>query len=160
MEQLAYQSYEGLMNSDIPANLSSGAVNSSGSSDFSNLFIFLFYAIYIGIFILAFYIVNGICFMKIAKRVGYKHPWFAWVPVCSTILKLNIAGFSGWYILLMLLLLLIPIIGWIGLAGFTIYIWMQISKACKKPDFLGLLILVPLANLILPLYFAYSNEEY
>lgn len=99
----------------------------------------------------AMYVVMALSLYKIAikTKTNVENAWFAWVPILNIILMLNIAGFSGWYIFV----LMIPFANIV----FLIYIWMLISKACGKPDYLGLLMLVPLANIILPLYLAYGD---
>jgi len=109
------------------------------------------YMVFMLIFSLAIYVIMALSLYKIAMKTktNVEHVWFAWVPILNVILMLNIAGFSGWYIIL----LLIPFVNII----FLIYVWMKISKACGKPDYLGILMLVPLANIILPLYLAYGE---
>jgi len=101
---------------------------------------------------LVFYILMALALYKICLKTGRnkEHAWFAWVPFLNIILMLNVAGFSGWT----MLLFFIPLVNII----FAIYVWMKISQACGKPDFLGLLMLVPIANFILPLYLAFSEE--
>lgn len=108
-----------------------------------------------GIFMLvicvAIYVVLALSLSKISlkTKTNVEHSWFAWIPILNVILMLNVAGFSGWYIFLFA----IPFVNVI----FAIYVWMKISKACGKPDYLGLLMLVPLANILLPLYLAYGD---
>jgi hypothetical protein len=100
---------------------------------------------------LVVYVVLALSLYKIAikTKTNVEHAWFAWIPLLNVILMLNVAGYSGWYIFV----LMIPFVNIV----FAIYVWMKISKACGKPDFLGLLMLVPLANIILPLYLAYGD---
>jgi hypothetical protein len=117
-----------------------------------------FYFFFLFVFILGYYIVTGISFFEIAKRIGHKNGWFAWVPILSSVLKLNIAGFSAWY-LFMYLLVFVPVLGWIGLFGFWIFVWMKIAERCGKPDYLGLLVIVPFGKYVLPLYLAYSSKK-
>ena len=106
---------------------------------------------------LVVYVVMAIALMKIAQKTGLeKKAWWAWIPILNIILMLNIAGFSGWFILIFLLTI-IPFIGALAVLGFMVYVWMLISKKCGKPDYLGLIMLIPLGNLVLPLYLAFSN---
>jgi len=109
------------------------------------------YMVFMLVLAAVIYVVLALSLYKIAMKTktNVVHAWFAWVPILNVILMLNIAGFSGWYIFL----LMIPFVNIV----FLIYIWMKISKACGKPDYLGILMLVPLANIILPLYLAYGD---
>lgn len=161
LDKLAYLAYSsgyqgGYMMSDIPYG--SEAAGYQAGNEIAGLLILFFYLAYFGFFFLVHYVVSGISFMEIGKKVGYKRYWFAWIPVLRVIMKLNLAGFSGWYIL-MGLLVFIPVIGWIGLIGFVVYVWMKLASLCKKPDFLGFFILIPLASFVLPLYLAFSDYK-
>ncbi|MBX5436876.1 MAG: hypothetical protein IRZ33_06635 [Alicyclobacillaceae bacterium] len=52
---------------------------------------------------LAFYILNGIAFMNLAKVAGQPGiDWMAWVPVCSAIQQLLLIRKSGWWVLMYL----------------------------------------------------------
>ena len=113
----------------------------------------LSYMVFILIVGAIYYVIRAVALMKIAQKTKTGHAWFAWVPFLNIILTFNIAGFSGW----LLLLFLVPIVGWFAFPFFNAYVWMKIARACKKPDFLGILIVVPIANLILPLYLAYAE---
>uniref|UniRef100_A0A7C4QX97 Uncharacterized protein n=1 Tax=candidate division CPR3 bacterium TaxID=2268181 RepID=A0A7C4QX97_UNCC3 len=146
-----------MINTDIPINnLTSEQAAAFGG--FLGLFaggmlVFMF------IVFVVVYVLMALSLYKIAIKTNtnVKHAWFAWVPILNGILMLNIAGFSGWY-LLVFLVSIVPFIGALACAVFIVYVWMKISKACDKPDYLGLLMLVPLANLILPLYLAFSKS--
>ena len=41
---------------------------------------------------------------------------------------------------------------------FTILVWMEIAKAVGKPEWWGILIIVPFVNLIVPGYLAFSDD--
>jgi uncharacterized membrane protein YoaK (UPF0700 family) len=64
---------------------------------------------------------------------------------------IKIAGKSMWWIVLVL----IPFVNIIA----AILIWMAIAAACRKPSWIGILILVPLVNLAIPPYLAFSNNS-
>ena len=132
-------------NGAFPDSAAAAAVGTAGG-------IFAGFMLVIWFFVMiAVYVVMALSLSKIAikTKTNVEHAWFAWVPILNIILMLNIAGFSGWYIFV----LMIPFVNVV----FAVYVWMKISKACGKPDYLGLLVLVPLANILLPLYLAYGE---
>jgi len=115
------------------------------------------YFILIGLFIIALYILSAYSMMKISAKTKRGTPWFAWVPILRSILWLNLGGFSGWYIFL-ILLCCIPFLGWIAYGLFFIYVWMMICVNCDKPDYLGMFALIPGGMFVLPLYLAFSDK--
>lgn len=106
---------------------------------------------------IAVYIYYAICLMKIAQRTNTPNAWFAWIPILNFILMIGIAKKPMWWALA-LLLAFIPIAN-ILLVVFMVYIWMEIAKAVNKPSWWGILIIVPIANLIVPGYLAFSKSQ-
>ncbi len=133
--------------SSSASNLTSDQVATLGMGAF-----FGAYIVFMFILVVIVYVVMALSLSKIAMKTktNVAHAWFAWVPILNVILMLNVAGYSGWY----MFVLMVPFVNII----FAIYVWMKISKACGKPDYLGILMLVPLANIILPLYLAYGDR--
>lgn len=103
---------------------------------------------------IALYVFMAICLMKIAKKTDTPNGWFAWIPILNIVLMLQIAKKPVWWIVL----LFIPFvnIAWIVL---QILVWMAISKECGKEEWLGILIIVPVANIIIPAYLAFSKNN-
>lgn len=136
-----YKNLQGTM----PDQAAAAAIGTAGGIFAGAMMVIWFFVM------IAIYVVMALSLYKIAlkTKTNVEHAWFAWVPILNIILMLNIAGFSGWYIFV----LMIPFVNIV----FAIYVWMKISKACGKPDYLGLLMLVPLANILLPLYLAYGE---
>ncbi|MBW2992882.1 hypothetical protein KY345_06725 [Candidatus Woesearchaeota archaeon] len=90
---------------------------------------------------LAFYIYFSLVWMVIAKKLGHKYPWLAWIPVARTAMILQLGNFGwGW-----VFLILLPIIGWIALVVLVIIAKWRIFEKRKYP---GWLALVPLAAVI------------
>ena len=108
---------------------------------------------------IAIYVAIAWSFMRISQKTKIGRSWFAWIPLLNVILWLNLGGFSGWYVFLFFLLFIpfINVLAVLPLLVFTIYIWMMIAKACKKPDYLGMFALVPGGILVLPLYLAFMK---
>jgi hypothetical protein len=98
----------------------------------------------IGIFlailsILAFYIYFSLTWYIIAKKLKYKYPWLAWIPVANGAMMLQLGKFHWAWIFL----LLIPIAGWIALFVLLIIATWRIFEARKYPGWFSLSILLP-----------------
>jgi hypothetical protein len=85
--------------------------------------------------------------MVIANRTGTEGGWMAWVPILNLVLMFNIAQKPLWWIIGMF----IPLVNFVVL----ILVWMAIAERCGKPGWMGLLMLVPGVNFLLPAYFAF-----
>jgi len=102
----------------------------------------LFFTITVGVI---FYVYTAITLQKIAKKLGEKDPWFAWIPVLNSILFFRLGNQSPW----LLLLALVPGIGAFALSIISIIAMMKICEKMGYDKLLGLLMLIPLAGLIL-----------
>jgi hypothetical protein len=100
---------------------------------------------------IAAYVYTSLAYMKIAKKLNHPNSWFAWIPILNIVLHLQLAGMSGWYILLML----VPV------ANVVVYViaMMNICEKLDKEKLLGLLVLVPFANFILLGILAWGKNE-
>ena len=102
------------------------------------------------LFVLALYLFSAYCLLKIAQKTGHgERGWMAWIPIVNVFLMIQIAGKEWWWFLLML----IPFVGIIFLA----LIWAGMCRARGKSPWLSLLIFVPVANLGLVAYLAFSQ---
>lgn len=95
------------------------------------------------------YVVLAVSLMVIAKKDGLDNGWFAWIPILNVILMMQIAAVDWWYFLL-LLVPCVNIIVWV-------YIWWQICESRGRPGVLSLLMLVPIANFLLPPFLAFTD---
>lgn len=101
---------------------------------------------------LIIYAYSGFCLYQIAGKTGTQNRFFAWIPIVSLILMIKIAGKPLWWFLLCL----IPYINIIMM----VILWMEIARACKKPSWVGLLIIVPILGFIaVPGYLAFSESN-
>ena len=128
----------------------------NGAITSAEITLLIAYGVAVLITFLVLYVLLAIALRRLAKKTKTRHAWFAWVPILNIILMFNIAGFSGWWVLLFIPFM-IPIVGWIAGVIFIIYLWMRIAKAVGKPDYLGLFIIIPFGQIILPLYLAFSE---
>jgi hypothetical protein len=91
------------------------------------------------------YVYSSLAWMTIAKKLKYKKPWIAWIPIASTAMVLQLGGFRWEWIFL----LLIPILGWIALFVLIIVATWRIFEKRKYPGWFSLSVLIPQAGGIL-----------
>jgi len=99
---------------------------------------FLTFFIILGI---ALYVYFALALQTIAKKLGHKYPWLAWIPFANEALILQIGEFH-WALIF---LILIPIFGWIAIWVLTIIALWRIFEKRKYP---GALALISIAQLI------------
>lgn len=85
--------------------------------------------------------------MIIARKLGLAG-WLAWIPIIQIFLLFRMANRPLWWIFF----LLIPIINIL----IAIMLWMDIAKRFNKSVLLGILMIVPILNLLIPWYLAFS----
>ena len=110
----------------------------------------LFFTIAIGV---VAYVYTAITLQKVAKKLGDKDPWFAWIPVLNSILFFRLGDQNPW----LLLLALVPVVGAFALSIISVIAMMRICEKMGYDKLLGLLMLVPLAGLILWGVLAWGN---
>jgi tetratricopeptide (TPR) repeat protein len=127
---------------------------------------------------IALYIFFALCLFRIGKKLDVSNSWIAWIPILNYFWPLiGAAGRTlGWGLLYLLGLPLIGgilgavfaaispmlafvILGILGLVvfGIYIYLWMSVSENLGKERLLGLLMIVPIVNLIFMGYLAFSE---
>jgi len=98
----------------------------------------------IGIFLvivvsLAFYVYFALAWMTIAKKMKYKHPWLAWIPIANCAMILQLGGFHWAWIFL----ILIPVVGWLALLVMFIIATWKIFEKRKYPGWFSLSLIIP-----------------
>jgi len=91
------------------------------------------------------YVYMGLTLMKTAQKLGAENTWYAWVPILNLILMFKLGEQNPWLILLVL----IPGIGALIIEIIDIIAVMKICEKRGYDKLLGLLMLVPIANLVL-----------
>lgn len=102
------------------------------------------------------YIFVSYCLMVIADKLKVANSWLAFVPIGNLYIMVKSAGMEGVYTLIFLLAF-IPFLGGLVVLAFQIYLWMKIAERRGFESWLGILAIVPIANLIMPAYFAFSE---
>jgi len=93
----------------------------------------------------AFYIYSSLALMKVAQRTKTGPAWLAWIPIGNIYLMSKIAKMPWWPILL-LLGTFVPVVGFLLMIGFMIYLIMCIWKVCEargKPGWWAILVIIP-----------------
>jgi len=122
----------------------------SGSDPLTTSFLamgvaFVLFALIIG---LAAYIYCALALMKIAKRTKTDKAWLAWIPIANLYLLIKIGGLQ-WWLIFGLLLVMIPNIGGLLVTVLMAYIWWNICAKLKRPEWWGILLVIPILNLIM-----------
>lgn len=103
------------------------------------------------LFVIAVYVYSAICVMRMAKKTNTENAWMAWIPIFNLVLLIQIARKPLWWIILFF----IPLVNIV----MTILVWMGVSKELKKPEWIGVVMIIPIANLVAMGYLAFSKEE-
>lgn len=108
-------------------------------------FLLLFFVVAV-----AFYIYSAFVLMAIAKKTKTPNEWMAWIPILNIYLMTQIGKTPVWT-MWGLLIFLIPLFNYLS-GPVTIvlvaYWWWKIAEACKKPGWWGILMVIPIVNLI------------
>lgn len=93
----------------------------------------------------------AVCLATIAKRTGHsERAWWAWVPVLQVLLILRTAGVDWWWIFFFL----IPFVN----IAIAIYVWVKVAKALSKHPIYGVLMVIPVLDLFVLAYLAFSTD--
>jgi len=105
------------------------------------------------IYLIAFalYIFTSLCLFLIAKKLNVPTPWTAWIPVIQVWTFVSSANKAWWWILLLLVPIVNTIVG--------VYLWICITENLGRNKWLGLLMLLPLINLVFLGILAFSKTE-
>jgi hypothetical protein len=101
------------------------------------------------VIIVAIYAYVAICLQKMAEKTNTGDTWWAWVPILNILLLLKIGQKPLWWIILFF----IPLVNFI----IFILVGMAVCKALNKPPLLGIALALPLLNLILLGYLAFTD---
>jgi hypothetical protein len=95
--------------------------------------------------IIALYVYTSLAWMTIFRKLKYKNPWMAWIPIVNIAPMLQLGGFHWAWIFL----ILIPIVGWIPLAILVIIATWRIFEMRNYPGWFSLSMIIPKIGFIL-----------
>jgi hypothetical protein len=107
-------------------------------------------------FFLAIYVYAAFALMTIAKKTGTEPAWLAWVPVVNIYLLVKIAQ-QPWWQVFAIALTFIPFVGQFAFMAVMVFWWWKIAEARGKQGWLSILMLIPLVNLGVLGYLAWSE---
>src|SRR5208283_612555 len=87
--------------------------------------------LFVFVFVVILYVYCALAIQTIAQKTHTENPWLAWVPIVNIVLLLNIV--------------------------ISVIVWMAVAEARNKPNWWGILIIVPGVGLIVPGYLAWSD---
>ncbi|MDO8736812.1 MAG: DUF5684 domain-containing protein [Thermoleophilia bacterium] len=112
--------------------------NSSGGSE---------YLIVLGLLLYAWL---TYCLYRIALKVGMENAGIAFIPFFNMMLICAMIDKPAWYAILFL----VPVINFF----WSIIVWMRLSEEVGHSRWLGFAMILPLFNLAVPGYLAFSRE--
>jgi len=95
------------------------------------------------------YLWMALCMHLIANRTGTPNGWLAWIPIFNIYLFCKVAGHSGWWIFITL----VPLI---NIIVYLIF-WGDICGRQNRPNWLGILMIIPFISWIIPGVLAFSD---
>jgi len=122
--------------------LSSGAIGNIFLGALITLGILIVFLLILGL-----YIYTSLAWYTIAKKLKYKKPWLAWIPIANIAMMLQLGRFHWAWVFL----ILIPIIGWVALFIILIIARWHIFEKRKHPGWFSLAPIIPKVGGILHL---------
>ncbi len=95
---------------------------------------------FVFIFGIGIYVFLALSLMRIAKKTNTPYPWMAWVPVLNFYLSWKVSGKP----LLWIFLMALPFVNFVAVP----VVWGSTAKRLNKPGWFGILMLLPVANLV------------
>ena len=120
---------------------------------------------FILVIVLAGYIYFALCLYLIAKKIEVPHPWMAWIPLVNLWTFVAAAGREWWWLAIIVGMGVLSLVSGVGIIfsllnmAAIIYLWICITENLGKNKWLGLLMLVPIVNIIFPAILAFSKQE-
>lgn len=96
---------------------------------------------------IASYVFIALAMMKIAQKTKTPNGWLAWIPIANLYLMTQLAKVP-WWTMLLLFLGFIPVLGQILAIVITVWWWMKIAENVGKPNWWGIMMLIPIANYV------------
>jgi len=109
------------------------------------------------VFIVVMILVQGFPLWKIAKRTNTPHAWMGWFPILQVFTIAMAARKPWWWGLIAILVAFIPFIGVIVTLIIIAWLFMAIAKRLGHPEWVGILTVIPVVNLVVYYYLALAS---
>lgn len=104
------------------------------------------------------YVFMALALMKMAEKTKTPNGWLAWIPIANLYLMTQIAKVP-WWTMLLLFLGFIPVLGAILAIVITIWWWMKIAERLDRPNWWGLMMLIPIVNYVFVYLLAWGKNK-
>ena len=108
----------------------------------------------LGLF-LAYYISLSYNLYKLAVKMGYHRPWFAFIPFFNLIMIYELGDIPPWLIVI----LVVPSLGAFIISILEIAAFYKIAKKNGKNTWLALLYLIPFIQIFVPIWIVPDKES-
>ena len=111
--------------------------------------------------LLALYIYYALALMTIARKLKTEPAWLAWIPLANVYLVWKISKTPTWSGILWIVgavLSWVPLVGLLPAAMMIFWFW-KIAEMRNYPGWISILLLVPLANLVVPGLLAWVDRK-
>ncbi|MBI2147530.1 hypothetical protein HYU19_03565 [Candidatus Woesearchaeota archaeon] len=115
-----------------------------------------FMAAYV-IFVILGYVYFALALMSIAKKTNTPNPWLAWIPLANLYLMTQIAQVPWWTLIVFIVGAFIPFVNILVILGLGIWWWWRIAEARGKPGWWGILMVIPIVNIVMLGVLAWSD---
>ena len=106
---------------------------------------------------LAMYVYAALALQTIAKRLNNEKAWLAWIPIANIYLITQLVGIPGWWTLIVFAQI-IPFVGALAFLGVMGWILWLLAEKLNHPGWMGLLLLVPVVNLVVLWMLAWGSK--
>lgn len=152
------------------SNLNPGSASVMGGTIAAFIMSFLLILLFI---LIVVYLYFSICLYNIAKKTNTSNRWAAWVPIVQIFYPIIISQKPWWWIFVVLILgffssslnrsesgivQLVSFLISITIIVVWVYIWMGVCVKLKRPNWWGVLMMIPLINIVFLGILAFSNH--
>lgn len=107
---------------------------------------------------LVLYLFMSYSIMVIANKLQVANSWLAFIPIGNLYILVLCAGLEAKYTWIFLAAL-IPFIGGLIVLVFQVYLMMKVAERRGFQNWLGILTIVPVCNIVLPAYLAFTEPK-
>jgi len=108
------------------------------------------WGLFLGLFLVGilFYVLVAWLLYRIGKKLGYQKSWYAWVPFLNYWMMVELSTRESSWFWIIFITMFIPCINIVGLVMLVI-VMMDISEACGKESWWGILWIIPIVNFVI-----------